>query len=71
MQIKQIHSMQWATSDHSFVRLVADTDEDNSQIIGTPYSDLSIIWDAVKAYPVEDIAEYVEPVIEGDDVQIN
>lgn len=64
MQIKQIHSMQWATEDKSFVGIVADTDTGDNQSIGTPYNETSIIWEAVKAYPVVQIAEYVEPAVE-------
>lgn len=63
MQIKKIHSMRWATEDKSYVGLVADTDTGNNESIGTPYSEASIIWEAVKAFPVDQIGEYVEPVI--------
>jgi hypothetical protein len=63
MEIKNIHSMRWATLDKSYVVLVADTNTGNNEEIATPYGEASIIWGAVKAYPVEQIAEYVEPVI--------
>jgi hypothetical protein len=66
MEIKKIHSMRWATPDNTFVGLIADTDTGNNESIGTPYDNTSIIWDAVRAFPVDQIAEYVEPVIESD-----
>jgi hypothetical protein len=68
MQIKKIHSMRWATEDKTFVGLIADTDTGNNESIGTPYNEASIIWDAVKAFPVNQIEEYVEPppVIENE-----
>jgi hypothetical protein len=56
--------MQWATQDKSYVVLIADTNTGDSEQIGTPYSEESIIWESVKTFPVEQIAEYVEPVIE-------
>jgi len=62
MQIKQIHSMRWATPDQAFVVLFADTDTGNNEEIGTPYNGTSIIWEAVQAFPVNEIAAYVEPV---------
>jgi hypothetical protein len=64
MEIKNIHSMRWALQDKSYVVLVADTNTGNNEEIATPYGELSIIWDAVKAYPVNQIADYVEPVVE-------
>lgn len=67
MQIKQIHSMFWADVEHTAVGLNADTDEGNNLLIGTPYNDTSIIWDAVRAFPADQIAEYVEPVVEAPD----
>jgi hypothetical protein len=66
MEIKKIHSMRWATPDNTFVGLIADTDTGNNESIGTPYDNTSIIWDAVQAFPVDQIAAYVEPVIESD-----
>jgi hypothetical protein len=64
MEIKNIHSMRWALQDKSYVVLVADTNTGNNEEIATPYGEASIIWDAVKAYPVNQIADYVEPVVE-------
>jgi len=65
MEIKKIHSMRWATLDNTFVSLIADTDTGNNEEIGTPYGEASIIWEAVRAFPVDQIDEYVEPVIEN------
>jgi len=62
MQIKIIHSMRWATPDHTFVSIVADTDTGNNESIGTPYDSTSIIWDAVQAFPIDQIDEYVDPI---------
>jgi hypothetical protein len=62
MQIKIIHSMRWATPDQTFVALVADTDTGDNEEIGTPYNGTSIIWEAVQAFPVNEIAAYVDPV---------
>jgi hypothetical protein len=64
MEIKKIHSMRWATEDKSVVGLIADTDTGDNESIGTPYGETSIIWDAVQAFPVDQIADYVEPVAE-------
>jgi hypothetical protein len=64
MEIKKIHSMRWATADNTFVGLIADTDTGNNESIGTPYNDTSIIWEAVRAFPVDQIAEYVEPTVD-------
>jgi hypothetical protein len=63
MEIKKIHSMRWATEDKTFVGLIADTDTGNNESIGTPYNNTSIIWDAVRAFPADQIAPYVEPVV--------
>ena len=60
--------MRWATPDNTFVGLVADTDTGNNESIGTPYDNTSIIWEAVQAFPLDQIAKYVEPVIENQDV---
>jgi hypothetical protein len=62
MQIKQIHSMRWAPPDQTFVALVADTDTGDNEEIATPYNGASIIWEAVQAFPVNKIADYVKPV---------
>ena len=69
MEIKKIHSMRWATLDKSFVVLIADTNTGNNEEIATPYGEASIIWDAVKAFPVDQIAAYVEPVVEPENLQ--
>ena len=52
--------MRWATADNTFVCLIADTGTGNNEQIGTPYGNTSIIWEAVQAFPVDQIAEYVE-----------
>ena len=57
--------MRWATPDNTFVGLIADTDTGDNESIGTPYDETSIIWDAVRAFPAEQITPYVEPVIEN------
>lgn len=62
MEIKKIHSMRWATADKAYVGLIADTDTGDQESIGTPYGPDSIIWDAVKEFPVDQIAEYSAPV---------
>lgn len=54
--------MRWATSDKSYVVLFADTNTGSNEQIATPYGEASIIWDAVKSFPVDQITEYVEPV---------
>ena len=61
MQVKKIHLMQWGTLDKTIVRLIADTDTGDNEEIGTPYSPLSIIWDAVKEFPVDQIQPYQAP----------
>lgn len=55
MQVFKIHEMRWANEDKAFVYLVADTNTGNNELISTPYNEESIIWDAVRAFPVEDI----------------
>lgn len=59
MKIYKIHSIQWSNVDHTSVFVVADTNQGNGLSIGTPYDKSSIIWDSVKAFPLENIAEYV------------
>jgi hypothetical protein len=61
MIINKINSMTWGNKEHTVVSLLADTNEGNNLSIGTPYDTSSIIWDAVQAFPVDQIAEYVEP----------
>lgn len=69
MEIKKIHSMKWATEDNSYVVLVADTDTGDNEEIATPYSEESIIWESVRAFPVEQIQPYVPPPEEVQDVE--
>jgi hypothetical protein len=66
MQIKKIHSMRWATPDNTFVGLIADTDTGDNESIGTPYGTASIIWEALQTFPVDQISDYVEPVLQHD-----
>ena len=56
--------MRWALEDKSYVVLIADTNTGNNEEIATPYGETSIIWESVQAFPVEEIAAYVAPVIE-------
>lgn len=65
MEIKKIHSMRWAAPDNTFVVLIADTNTGNNEEIATPYDETSIIWNAVRSFPVDQIAEYIEPIIEN------
>lgn len=62
MNIKLIYSMQWASEDRTTVKITADTDTGDREEIFTPYNNTSIIWDAVQAFPADQIAEYVPPV---------
>ena len=62
MEIKKIHSMQWAANDKTVVAVIADTDEADNVLIGTPYSEESIIWATIKEYPVQNILDYEPPV---------
>lgn len=64
MQITKIHSMWWGDADNTSVGLIADTDQGINLTIGTPYDTTSIIWDAVHAFPVDQIADYVAPAFE-------
>lgn len=61
MRVLKIYSMTWGNAAQTSVRLVADTDEGSNLEIGTPYSSESIIWDAVRAYPVSQIQPYQPP----------
>ena len=56
-----IKRMWWSTPDHTYVGLIADSEEDSDLEIYTPYSIESILWEYVSAYPVFDIEKYVEP----------
>ena len=58
--------MRWATENKSYVVLFADTDTGNNEEIATPYGVDSIIWDSVKAFPVDEIAEYVASVVQSE-----
>jgi hypothetical protein len=69
MEIKKIHSMRWATPDSSYVVLTADTDTGDNEEIATPYSEESIIWGAVSAFPAAEIGPYVEPTFEPEILQ--
>ena len=53
--------MWWGDANRSVVGLIADTNEGTNITIGTPYDATSIVWDAVQAFPVDQISEYVEP----------
>jgi hypothetical protein len=68
MEIKKIHSMTWS-EDGIYVVLFADTNEGDNLQIATPYNETSIIWDAVRAFPVDQIQPYVAPVEEVQDVE--
>ena len=68
MKIKKIHSMFWATAEHDTVGLNADTDTGDDQLIGTPYNETSIIWEAVQAFPVDQIAEYAAPIFVDENI---
>ena len=54
--------MWWGDEAKTSVGLIADTDQGNELTIGTPYDATSIIWNSVRAFPVNQIADYVEPV---------
>lgn len=64
MHVYKIHRMTWTNADKVRVVLIADTDTGEREEISTPYDATSIIWDAVKAFPVENIAS--APNIEPD-----
>jgi hypothetical protein len=63
MEIKNIYSMRWATQDKSYVVLFADTDSGNNEEISTPYGEESIIWHAIKEFPLDQIQSYVAPTL--------
>lgn len=50
--------MYWADETQTTVGLVADTDEMSNALIGTPYSEESIIWEWIKEFPVDQIDAY-------------
>lgn len=51
--------MQWGDENHTCVGLTADTNAGDNVQIGTPYNDMSIIWNAVKSFPVNEIAAFI------------
>jgi hypothetical protein len=61
INIKTIHSMRWGSAAHDVVVLDADTDTGDHEQIGTPYDETSIIWEAVSAFPVDQIQPFVPP----------
>ncbi len=63
MIVYNIHSMSWGNLEKTGVVLVADTNEGKNLTIATPYSEDSIIWEWVKEFPQDQIAdfEYKEP----------
>ena len=66
MQIKKIYEMIWADSNKKTVHLVADTDTGAKENIWTPYSQESIIWDAIRVVPIEDI----QPPVISDAIEV-
>lgn len=74
INIHLIRTMAWANEDQSLVLLCADTDTGQGESIMTPYSEESIIWEAVKAFPVDQIEPFVpvqsEEVIEASEATI-
>ena len=70
IEVKKIYEMKWATEEKTYVILIADTNTGDGEEIATPYSEESIIWDAVRAFPVDQIGEYVAPPEEVQDVQL-
>jgi hypothetical protein len=62
MIITTIKQMTWANPEQTYVTLIADTaDEGNDLQISTPYSEESIIYEAIREYNVELIEPYVAP----------
>lgn len=56
--------MWWMDPNKQLVALIADTSDEGPNLeIGTTYSDESIIWEALQAFPVEQIEPYTEPVV--------
>lgn len=66
MEIKKIYEMRWCDEEKAYVLLKADTDTGDNEEIATPYDERSIIWDAVKAFPVDQIGAYVPPPPPGE-----
>jgi hypothetical protein len=64
MVVTKIYYMYWDNPEHTTVGLLADTNEGDNLLIGTPYNDTSIIWDAVSAYPEDQILDNPPPPIE-------
>lgn len=71
MQVLAIHEMRWANPEKTSVRLIADTNTGKQELIHTPYNADSIIWDAVRAFPADQIMEMLppEPVAAAVDAQ--
>lgn len=63
MIVNKIHKMAWGDELKTTVMLIADTNTGLNEVIGTPYSEESIIWEAVKIFPIEEIEDYVPQVI--------
>lgn len=61
MEIFKIHEMRWANTAQDAVLLVADTATGARERICTPYGADSIIWDAVRAYPRDQILSMLPP----------
>lgn len=65
MKITQIKKMWWGDEAQTVVGLVADTSDEGTDLqIGTPYDETSIIWEAVQAFPQNQIEAYVAPQAE-------
>jgi hypothetical protein len=65
MIITQIKSMQWMDANKQLVSLIADTSDEGLNLeIGTTYGPESIIWEAIRVFPIDQIKAYVAPLIE-------
>lgn len=63
MKITTIKKMTWADVNQTSVTLIADTEDEGSDLqITTPYSEESIIYESIREYAVELIQPYVAPV---------
>ena len=56
--------MWWGDEEQTTVGLIADTDQGTNLTIGTPYDATSIIWNAVQAFPADQITAYL-PFVEN------
>jgi hypothetical protein len=61
MQVFNIHEMRWANVEKNSVYMVADTNTGERELIGTPYNAESIVWSAVRQYPVDQILPMLPP----------